>query len=173
MIEVYGIRYRDGGFILDPDRPEDAHEYLGRPEIKDGIDSVFNDATRFNEKPHTLIYGGSYSGKTHTIAYIKNLVKLKHSLTDDDLITVVAGAGIKNDFVKLHEIFSNSVRRQRPLVVNIWRFKVRLGDDMLRARYTSLLQNGTMYRRVCPRVESAVGWRYGAAGITTRPWTMR
>ena len=102
MIDVYGIRYRDGGFTLDPDRPEDAHQYFGRPDKKTSIDSLFSTATLFNTNPHTLIWGGSYSGKTHTLAYIKFLVQQTHGYKEDDIIELTVGAGIKNEFVKFH-----------------------------------------------------------------------
>ncbi len=113
MININGIRYRDGGFTLDPCRPEDSKQYFGRPDRKASIDSLFSAATLFNTNPHTLIWGGSFSGKTHTLAYIKFLVQQKYGMTEDDIIELIVGAGIKNDFVKFHGMVMDGINQNK------------------------------------------------------------
>ena len=49
-----------------------------------------------------MIWGGSFSGKSHTLAYIKFLVQQTHGYKEDDIIELTVGAGIKNEFVKFH-----------------------------------------------------------------------
>ena len=99
---VYGIRPRDGGFKLDPKNVEDARRYIGRPDIKSKIDTSFKNAISINDSPHMIIYGGSFAGKTHTLAYIEYLVTEKYNYNKDDIIKLDVSAAVKNDFVVFH-----------------------------------------------------------------------
>jgi len=56
-----------------------------------------------------LIWGGSFSGKSHTLAYIKFLVQQKYGLDQDDIIELTVGAGIKNEFVKFHALVMDGI----------------------------------------------------------------
>ena len=63
----------------------------------------------FNENPHTLIWGGSFAGKSHTLAYIKFLVQREYGLKEDDIIELTVGAGIKNEFIKFHSMVMDGI----------------------------------------------------------------
>ena len=68
MIDVYGIRYRDGGFTLDPERPEDAHQYFGRPDKKTSIDLLFNILIRIQLfSIESLIVSGFIESFLHSV----------------------------------------------------------------------------------------------------------
>ena len=56
-----------------------------------------------------MIWGGSFSGKSHTLAYIKFLVQQTHGYKEDDIIELTVGAGIKNEFVKFHALVMDCI----------------------------------------------------------------
>ena len=60
-----------------------------------------------------MIWGGSFSGKSHTLAYIKFLVQQTHGYKEDDIIELTVGAGIKNEFVKFHALVMDGITQDR------------------------------------------------------------